>query len=232
MACYSGELAEKQKLASWYIADTFAYALQRSDQYIDDSDYVMTLYSRRPTLKSDRDDGNNLPDDWNREHVWAKSHGYFGTTIGPGTDIHALRASDRTVNTERSSKDFGEGGTELSNLEARADCPDCRETSDSFEPPDDVKGSVARMILYMATRYNGDEGSRGYALTAVNGIGTSFGPHTEPNGELGDLTTLLDWNDLYPPTDEEYYRNNIIFQVQGNRNPFIDHPEWADSIFS
>ena len=191
----------------------------------------MTLYSRRPTLKSDQDDGSNLPDDWNREHVWAKSHGDFGTTQGAGTDIHALRASDRSVNTERSSKDFAEGGSSLSNPEALDDCPVCLETSNSFEPPDEVKGSVARMIFYMVTRYNGDSGSNDLTLTAVNGVGTSYGSSTSGNGELGDLATLLVWNDLYPPTDEEYYRNNIIFQIQGNRNPFIDHPEWANSIF-
>ena len=194
----------------------------------------MTLYSRRPTQKFDQDDGSNLEDDWNREHVWAKSHGYFGTTKGAGTDIHALRASDRTVNTERSSKDFAEGGSSLSNEDARGDCPSCLETAFTFEPPDEVKGSVARMIFYMATRYNGGSGSNGLTLTAVNITndgGTSFGAATEGDGELGDLATLLAWNDLYQPTDEEYYRNNIIFQIQGNRNPFIDHPEWANSIF-
>ena len=193
----------------------------------------MTLYSRRPTLKTDQDDGSNLEDDWNREHVWAKSHGDFGTTKGPGTDIHALRASDRTVNTERSSKDFAEGGSSLSNDDARGDCPSCLETSFSFEPPDEVKGSVARMIFYMATRYNGDDDSNGVTLTAVDipDTGTMYGSTTYGNGELGDLATLLVWNDLYPPTDEEYYRNNIIFQIQGNRNPFIDHPEWVNSIF-
>ena len=204
---------------------------QRTDQYVGDSDFVMTLYSRRPTLKTDQDDGNSLSDDWNREHVWAKSHGDFGITMGPGTDIHALRASDRSVNTERSSKDFGEGGSFLSTDEAREDCPDCLETSNSFEPPDEVKGSIARMIFYMATRYNGDLNSSGATLTVVDGVGTNFGSATLGNGELGDLATLLVWNNKYPPTDEEYYRNNIIFQVQGNRNPFIDHPEWVDLIF-
>ena len=52
--------------------------------------------------------------DWNREHVWAKSHGDFGTTMGAGTDLHHLRPTDASVNSSRSNLDFDNGGTEHS----------------------------------------------------------------------------------------------------------------------
>lgn len=79
--------------------------------------------------------------------MYAKSHGDFGTSQGAGTDIHALRAADKSVNTERSAKDFDDGGSPLSSSEPREDCPSCLETSNSFEPPDEVKGDVARMVF-------------------------------------------------------------------------------------
>jgi endonuclease I len=143
-----------------------------------------------------------------------------------------LRAADRSVNTERSAKDFADGGLALSSEDPREDCPLCLETSDSFEPPDAVKGDVARMIFYMSVRYNGDEGSNGVSLTVVDGVGTPFGGDTEDNGEIGDLATLMAWHVLDPVSDEERHRNNIIYDIQGNRNPFIDRPEFVNIVFS
>ncbi len=206
-------------------------ALRRTDQHPTNPDAVIGLYSRNEILKVDQDNGSGNQDAWNREHVWAKSHGNFGTTAGPGTDIHALRAADRSVNTERSAKDFDNGGLPLSGADSQADCPSCLETSTTFEPPNEVKGAVARMILYMDVRYNGDSNSNGVTLTAVGYSGTPFGSSTSGNGELGNLVTLLEWHNAYPVNDEELRRNNIIHSIQGNRNPFIDHPEWVSQIF-
>lgn len=154
-----------------------------------------------------------------------------GTSPGAGTDIHALRAADKSVNSERSSKDFAEGGTNLSGTNSRDDCPLCLETSNTFEPPDVVKGAVARMIFYMDVRYNGDANSNNLELKVVDGVGTPNGSGTAGNGRLGDLATLKAWNSQFPPSDEEYHRNNIIFDIQGNRNPFIDNYQLVDAIF-
>lgn len=206
-------------------------ALKRTDQDADNTDNVVCFYSRRSEPKTNQDDGSNDADAWNREHIYAKSHGHFGTAIGAGTDIHALRASDKSVNNERGSKDFEIGGAQLSSTEPRADCPLCLETNTSFEPPNAVKGQVARMIFYMAVRYNGDLDSNSVALSVVEGIGTLYGSSTKNNGQIGDLSTLKLWNTQYPPSTEEYRRNNLIHGIQGNRNPFIDHPEWVDFIF-
>jgi len=203
-------------------------ALQRTDQDPLDTNNVKLLYSRKSISKSDRDNGGRDPDLWNREHVWAKSHGNFGTSMGPGTDIHALRPADKSVNGQRSAKDFDVGGAPINLEEPRKDCPLCRETANSFEPPDEVKGDVARMIFYMDTRYNGDDGDE---LSVSNSVGTLKGSGTTGRGKLGKLDTLLAWNVQDPVSDEERRRNNIIHDIQGNRNPFIDHPEWVGIIF-
>ena len=157
-------------------------------------------------------------DDWNREHVWAKSHGDFGTATGPGTDVHHLRPEDVTVNSTRSNKDFDNGGTAVSQ------CPDCWSDADSFEPRDAVKGDVARMILYMAIRYEGDDGWPNLEPNQSTANGTA--PY------IGKLSVLLAWNAADPPDAFEMRRNDRIYtQWQHNRNPFIDHPEWATAIF-
>lgn len=198
---------------------------------MENPDNVRLLYTRRSEPKENQDNGNNGDDSWNREHVYAKSHGDFGTTMGPGTDIHALRAADKSVNAERSNKDFATGGEQLSNEDARDDCPLCMETEVSFEPPDEVKGDVARMIFYMVVRYNGDRESNFVKLDVVDGIGTDEGPSTVNNGVIGDLASLKAWHEKDPVSDEEMHRNNIIHAIQGNRNPFIDNPSYVNIIF-
>jgi endonuclease I len=159
-----------------------------------------------------------VDNDWKREHVWAKSHGDFGTSTGPGTDLHHLRPEDASVNSTRGNKDFDNGGTPVD------EAPDSLSDSDSFEPRDAVKGDVARMILYMAVRYDGTDGH----------------PDLEPNDtvdngsapNIGRLSVLLQWNSEDPPDTFEQHRNHVIYdQFQHNRNPFIDHPEWAASVY-
>lgn len=190
-------------------------ALQKTDEDPANKDNVILLYTGRSQAKSAH--GGDA-DDWNREHVWAKSHGNFGTATGPGTDVHHLRPTDSSVNSTRSNKDFDNGGTEVT------DAPGNFTDSDSWEPRDEVKGDVARMIMYMDVRY---EGTDGYPnLTVVDKVGNGSAP------DHGKLATLMEWNKADPPSDFEKHRNEVIFtDIQHNRNPFIDHPEWADSIW-
>ena len=118
-------------------------ALKDTDQDPATANNVIEVYSGRSIAKSDNGGG---VDQWNREHVWAKSHGDFGTANGPGTDVHHLRPEDVTVNSTRGNLDFDNGGS------AVAQCTGCLSDGDSFEPRDAVKGDVARMIFYMAVR--------------------------------------------------------------------------------
>ena len=190
------------------------FILKNTDEDPDNSNNVILLYTGRSQAKSTFGGGAN---DWNREHVWAKSHGDFGNNPPCGTDAHHIRPTDASVNSERGNLDFDEGGTPLT------EAPGCKKDSDSFEPRDEVKGDVARMIFYMAVRYEGTNGEPD--LEAVDYVNTS------PDPEMGKLQKLLDWNMVDPPDDFEKNRNEVIYSYQENRNPFIDHPEYADLIW-
>ncbi len=210
-AALHGIISEQTKLSYDQVWD----ALKTTDQDPDNAANVILLYSGRSQAK----DANGSGDDqWNREHVWAKSHGDFGTATGPGTDIHHLRPADVSVNSTRGNKDFDKGGSEV------GEAPGNFTDDDSFEPRDAVKGDVARMILYMAVRYEG---------------GDDF-PDLEPNDQvnngsaplMGRLSLLKQWNTQDPPDAFEQHRNQVIHDsFQHNRNPFIDHPEWVDAIW-
>jgi endonuclease I len=190
-------------------------ALKLTDQDPNNSGNVILLYSGTSRPKSLN--GGDA-DDWNREHVWAKSHGDFGTATGPGTDIHHLRPTDVTVNSDRGNKDFDMGGTQSS------EAPGNYTDADSWEPRNADKGDVARMIFYMAIRY---EGADGFPNLEVNDS-TSNGT----NPYIGRLSVLKQWNLQDPPSAFEKRRNQVIYDTyQHNRNPFIDHPEWVASIW-
>jgi endonuclease I len=189
-------------------------ALKATDQDPANSANVILLYSG--TSRSKSLNGGDTGD-WNREHVWAKSHGDFGTANGPGTDLHHLRPEDVQVNSLRDNKDFDNGGTAVSSA------PGNKTDSDSWEPRAAVKGDVARMIFYMAVRY---EGGTFPDLEVDDATGSGTAPR------LGRLSALKAWNTQDPPDAFEKRRNELIFSTyQKNRNPFIDHPEWVASIF-
>ena len=190
-------------------------ALEVTDQDPSNSSNVIEIYSGRSIAKSSEGGG---VDDWNREHVWAKSHGDFGTATGPGTDIHHLRPEDVSVNSARGNLDFDNGGT------AVAQCSGCTADSDSFAPRAAARGDVARMIFYMAVRYEGDDGFPN--LEVNNSVGNGTAPY------IGKLSVLKAWAAADPPDAFEKNRNEVIYtQFQHNRNPFIDHPEWISSIW-
>ncbi|MFK3961552.1 endonuclease [Guptibacillus hwajinpoensis] len=190
-------------------------ALRVTDEDPANPNNVLLLYSGRSQSKYEN--GGNV-DDWNREHVWAKSHGDFGTSMGPGTDIHHLRPTDVTVNSSRGNLDFDNGGS------PQSEAPGNYYDSDSWEPRDSVKGDVARMIFYMAVRYEGDSGE--VDLEVNNLVNNGSSPY------IGKVSVLKAWNEMDPVDSFEENRNNVIYdQYQHNRNPFIDHPEWVEVIW-
>ncbi|WP_282071887.1 endonuclease [Janibacter hoylei] len=184
------------------------------DEDPQDTSSVVLLYKGTSSPKSNNGGG---VDNWNREHVWAKSHGDFGTSNGPGTDLHHLRPTDVTVNSDRGNLDFDNGGSE------NGEAPGNYSDSDSWEPRDEVKGDVARMIFYMAVRY--ESGDR-VDLEVNDQVNNGSNPY------MGRLSVLKQWSQEDPPDAFEQRRNERIFDNwQGNRNPFIDHPEWVESIW-
>lgn len=190
------------------------FILKASDEDPDNPNNVILLYSGISRPKS-MFGGNS--GDWNREHVWAKSHGDFGNDPPCGTDAHHIRPTDVQVNALRGNLDFDNGGSPVSGA------PGCYKDGDSFEPRDEVKGDVARMIFYMDVRYEGDNGE--LDLTVVDAVNTAPAP------ELGKLSVLLEWHQQDPPDDFERNRNDVVYLYQDNRNPFIDHPEYAEEIW-
>jgi endonuclease I len=190
-------------------------ALEQTDEDPNNSDHVILIYLGKSIPKASKAK-NNQSDYWNREHVWAKSRGDFGTSLGAGTDLHHLRPCDKTVNSARGNKWFDNGGN------FHSEAKDCKTDSDSWEPRNAVKGDIARMMFYMAVRYEKEDG---LDLELTNN------PVDDKSPNHGVLSTLLEWNKLDPVDAFETKRNETIYSIQGNRNPFIDFPDFANYIF-
>ncbi|MCL1068247.1 endonuclease [Shewanella olleyana] len=200
-------------------------ALSYSDEDPANSSNVIELYTGLSVSK--QNNGGNTSD-WNREHVWAKSHGFPSESQLGYTDAHHLRPTNVKVNSTRSNYDFNEcsaTGVEVAEapgnyLDAGARC---------FEPRDEVKGDVARMIMYMDTRYQGND-SNMPDLIAVDRITTA--DEVSNNEPLhGKLCTLYTWHQQDPVDARDTLRNDIVYKYQGNRNPFIDYPEWVQQVY-
>lgn len=194
------------------------FIINYSDADPNNENNVILFYTQR----SQNADTYGTGEDFiNREHVWAKSHGTFENIRPMDGDAFNLRPADGSVNVERSNKDFG---NVQPNGTRHPEATECWYSADKWEPGPASKGQVARIIFYMATRYEGKNGE--LDLEVVNGL------NTYPKPEHGDLATLLEWNREYPPSDFERRRNERIFTIQQNRNPFVDNPEWADLIWA
>ncbi len=188
----------------------------------------------------------NKSESFNKEHTWAKSHGGFGTSQPTGSDIHNLRPSNSTLNSTRGNLDFGTVLNHSNSTDCGYKYNWSRETmkgnyigsgksvnSTVFEPKDEFKGDVARMIFYMATRYDSDDS---YDLEVSGAIDTQlyYDYSSGAKGLHGVFKDLYEWatSGIDPVSDFEVNRNNIIDEdYQHNRNPFIDHPEFIIMIY-
>ena len=200
--------------------------LKITDQDPNNSSNVILFYTNRSQDASTFVGSTGNQDYWNREHIWAQSHGI--DEVGPGySDLHHIRVADVSVNAARGNLDFSnvtphDGSTLVVDTYGTVLTYNYL-TSSYFEPRDEIKGDIARMMFYMATRYEGNNGE--YDLELVNGMTTTV------SAQFGDLATLLQWHLLDPVDDAERNRNNIIYSYQGNRNPYIDHPELALLVY-
>jgi len=195
-------------------------ALKVTDEDPNNTNNVILIYTGWSYSKSKY---GNLYDEWNREHVWSKSHGDFGDNPPEGTDLHHLRPCDASVNSYKSNRDFSKGTTPYYDDGIPTGC---YTASYIWEPRNEDKGDVARMMFYMAVRYEGDNGETNLELVSY--------VNTSPIGEplYGNLDTLLKWHQDDPVSPWEISRNNkIYYQYQANRNPFIDHPEYVNLIW-
>lgn len=218
--------AELKKALHQIIKDHVDFTYSRAKDIINESDSdpanpgnVILFYLQESRDASLYGTGSN---DINREHVWAKSHGNFSDIRPLDGDVHNLRPADASVNEDRGNKDFD-------NVQPygfqHSEALECWYSDNAWEPGPATKGQVARILFYMAVRYEGDE-DHGIDLEVADRL------NTYPLPEHGRLSALIEWNNQYPPSDFERRRNEIIFQTQQNRNPFIDHPEFADLIWN
>ncbi|MDO6774338.1 endonuclease [Shewanella sp. 3_MG-2023] len=200
-------------------------ALTYSDEDPSNSSNVIELYTGKSVSK--QNNGGNTSD-WNREHIWAKSHGFPSESQLGYTDAHHLRPTNVKVNSTRSNYDFNEcsdTGTEVAEapgnyLDAAARC---------FEPRDEIKGDVARMIMYMDTRYQGNDTNMP-DLIAIDRITTA--DEVANNEPLhGKLCTLYTWHQQDPVDTTDIKRNDAVYTYQGNRNPYVDYPQWVQEVY-
>lgn len=151
-------------------------------------------------------DGNKI----NCEHTWPQSRftGAFPNEMQK-SDLHHLFPTDSHANSTRGNDTFTEVSRDSGQLDA--DCSISKFGSSTtgrdngFEPPLEQKGNVARALFYFSVRYK----------IAIS---------------KNEEDVLRRWNDLDPVDQEEMDQNNIIEEVQGNRNPFIDFQGLANDI--
>ncbi len=188
---------------------------------------------------SDQVSGN-----YNREHVWPKSRAGFLKQYG-GCDLHHLRPTYESANSKRGNHMFGNVRELLDSYEPftyankevmwvnlqytenSAQEAKYNENLGMVEVKDDVKGDVARILLYVYVRW-GDKN------LFENDPNPKVGPSDDKNNGLrvmNDLDTLLQWCEIDPVDTWEMSRNDACESVQGNRNVFIDYPEFAWLLF-
>ncbi|WP_290698375.1 endonuclease [Lacinutrix sp.] len=191
--------------------------LEQADQNPANSNQVWLVYTEQARAKLDFQTTSSNVGTWNREHTFPRSlAGYQsidlddirdGKDIFWATEADSLRHGNSDAHALRAA-DGPENSSRGNQHYGEYNGPTA--TAGSF------KGDVARSVLYMQIRYNG--------LSIENGF-------PDVDGQLGDLTTLLDWHRNDPPDDFEMNRNNIVYEWQFNRNPFIDMPDLVEYIW-
>lgn len=201
-------------------------------------------------------DYKNGSTQFDREHVFPKSFGFNGNTdkdrykdLTAGCDMQNLHAGEHNGNSSgHSNYPYGNVETHDSTTEIKSGITGevigwTGDNSDGikvFEPLDVDKGDIARTIFYMCARYHTYEelGSNDNtpALTLadkVDSVSTLDPEDTKESASAyGELSDLLEWNEIDPVSEFEIHRNNLCYNaIQYNRNPFIDYPEWANIAF-
>lgn len=199
-------------------------ALENLDEDPGNSANLILIYERTSWPKSQW--VANYAGGWNREHCWPDSLGIDGS--GPEySDLFNLRACGENPNSDRGNLYYDESTTTAPGYQnpAHPNALLCTQDNDSWEPPAEVKGDLARAMFYMDLRYEGDSGEPNLSLTenaALISTSAAF---------MGRLSTLLLWNFLDPVSPAERTRAEGVYGYQRNRNPFIDRPEWVEAIY-
>lgn len=173
---------------------------------------------------------------WNREHVWCQSlsNGLWGTS-GGGSDMHHIRPSEARLNGTRGNNKYGKvsnGTPAYSKTTSNANSElGGYVGNNTFEPLDNVKGDVARIVMYVYTHYNNAANVGGTIESAQTHGTLNFTNVMTASNEAAAKKMLLEWNALDPVDEIERYRNEKVYEKQGNRNPFIDNSSYANAIW-
>lgn len=216
--------------------------LEQADQDPSDSGQILDLYKNATYVK--HGGGNN---DYNREHSWPNSYGFpdDGDSNYPFTDCHHLFLCNIGYNGDRGNSYFDqcqgagcsvERSTNVNNGTGGPGFSNWTNLSNRWQTWSGRKGDVARAQFYMDIRYEGGvHGGTGsnepnLILTDNPALIVTTGGNAD-TAYMGLLSVLYQWHLEDPVDDLERNRNDVIYAYQGNRNPFIDHPEWAECAF-
>lgn len=226
-------IASPANYRAYAYSDTFN-PLRSLDEDPDNSANVLTVYSGAALAKNSVyfPGGPDANLSWSREHLWPVSYGLDPENADPGspeggdagpdyTDLFNLRPCIHSVNNLRGNR-YYDATSGVPSIPALA--PECSYDTNSWAPRPEERGDIARVILYMATRYDGTD-----ALTLDLELSNSMSASA---GRFGRLSTLLRWHQEDPVSLRERQRNQRIFSAyQRNRNPFVDRPEFVSLVW-
>ncbi len=195
------------------------------------TNYVWDIYSDVPngtppynfTFVTDQcGNYNGEGDCYNREHLWAQS--WTNNDSDEKTDLNHVFPTDGWVNNKRANYAFGEVGNVAwtsQNGSKLGSCATAGFTGTVFEPIDEYKGDIARALMYVSVRYYQQDNSWGTSDMSNKSVIKDWA-----------MTMLLRWHEDDPVDEKELNRNNAVYNIQHNRNPFIDYPEFAEMIWN
>ena len=198
--------------------------LENLDEDPANSANLILIYERTTWPKSVFVSGNN--GGWNREHCWPNSLGIVDA-LPAYSDLFNLRACGEPANSDRANLYYDESTVGAGGYEKPSGPTSqlCSEDFDSWEPPDEVKGDLARAMFYMDIRYEGGGSEPNLTLTENIALIAANAPY------MGRLSTLLVWHFLDAVSPAERTRAEGAFGYQHNRNPFVDRPEWVEAVY-
>lgn len=175
------------------------YEFKKSDKDPNKSGNIICFYSHQ-SINGTWDAGTT----YNREHVWPKanSNNLFKSVdnsySGAGSDLHHVRPAITSINEDRGNQKFG-----------------------NYIPNDNVKGDCARIIMYLYTHYAS-------SLSGTGSLKATYAGNLSLTSVFTNTNLIKEWNRIDPVDELEKNRNEYCYTHQGNRNPFIDHPEWVE----
>ena len=192
-------------------------------------DYYSSITNYVPGGSAQGANYDSEGDSYNREHSIPKSW-WGGATTNQGADPYIVVPTDGYVNNARGNDTFGvvaKATKTFSNSKYGTGSSTYGYTGNVFEPDDSVKGDFARIYFYAIVKYSGASNWR-------TGDGArNFSGSDSTNNGLTDYAVKLftKWHHDDPVSDWEIGLNDRVSAIQGNRNPFIDHPEYANVLW-